>query len=321
MSEKSIEQYISNKIPRVSSGKNRDDIFELLKSYDFTDIQHIFIVDSQNRLDGFIDLKVLFKSKSTALTEQLMQPCHCISIESTLEYAANHSIGKSMDFVPVIDEMGIFLGIIPTQTLIEILRREHIQDMDRIAGIQRGIDNAGEALLEPSFTRVGHRLPWLLVGLVGSFLTTFIMAKYEDTLNSNISLAFFIPGIVYLADAIGTQTETIVIRGLSLSWTNFLSILKKEMLTGWLIGLILGLISLPIAILGGFGLDVAVIVSLSVMVAGTIATTIGLLLPWSLQKLGVDPAFGSGPLATIVQDILSIMVYLMLAYSLLGAFN
>ena len=321
MSEKSIEQYISNKIPRVSSGKNRDDIFELLKTYDFTDIQHIFIVDSQNRLDGFIDLKVLFKSKSTALTEQLMQPCHSISIESTLEYAANHSIGKSMDFVPVNDEMGIFLGIIPTQTLIEILRREHIQDMDRIAGIQRGIDNAGEALLEPSFTRVRHRLPWLLVGLVGSFLTTFIMAKYEDTLNSNISLAFFIPGIVYLADAIGTQTETIVIRGLSLSWTNFLSILKKEMLTGWLIGLILGLISLPIAILGGFGLDVAVIVSLSVMVAGTIATTIGLLLPWSLQRLGVDPAFGSGPLATIVQDILSIMVYLMLAYSLLGAFN
>jgi magnesium transporter len=102
-----------------------------------------------------------------------------------------------------------------------------------------------------------------------------------------------------------------------MTWTKFIVILLKEMLTGFLIGLILGLISLPAALLGGFGITISLVVGLSIILAGTIATTIGLLLPWLIQKMGKDPAFGSGPLATIIQDVLSIFVFLALSNLLL----
>jgi magnesium transporter len=210
------------------------------------------------------------------------------------------------------------VGIILPKTIIETLRKDHIEDMHRMAGIRKEAVNASKAITEPPTRSVWHRLPWLLVGLVGSFLATFIMSNYEETLNANIALAFFIPGIVYLADAIGTQTETIVIRGLSLSWTTFKKILRREFITGFLIGLILGVISLPVIILGGFEPMIAVVVAISITVAGTLSTTIGLLLPWIILRLGKDPAFGSGPLATIIQDVLSILVYLLVATTMLS---
>jgi magnesium transporter len=195
------------------------------------------------------------------------------------------------------------LGILSAQVIIETLRKEHIEDMHKMASIRSETTSANKAISEPPIRSVWHRLPWLLAGLTGSFLATFIMAKYEMVLNNNISLAFFIPGIVYLADAIGTQTETIVIRGLSLSWVTFKKLLLRELMTGVMIGLILGLLSVPAALLGGFDFKTSIVVGTSILVAGTLATTIGLLLPWLLQRWGKDPAFGSGPLATIIQDI------------------
>lgn len=137
-------------------------------------------------------------------------------------------------------------------------------------------------------------------------------------LNRFITLSFFVPGIVYLADAIGTQTETLVIRGLSLSHMSIYKLLYTEIRTGMLIGLILGMLSIPIAILITQDVRVALIVSGSIIAAGTVATSIGLVLPWVLQRFGIDPAFGSGPLATIIQDILSILIYLMIAKAVLG---
>lgn len=145
--------------------------------------------------------------------------------------------------------------------------------------------------------------------LNGSMVATFIVARFEQALSSKVAIAFFVPGLVYLADAIGTQTEAVAVRGLSLSHSRLAHLVGGELRTGLLIGLTLGLITLPAVwlVFGDFRLAAAV--ALALFCAGGVATTIGLLLPWLLQRLGTDPAYGSGPLATIIQDVLSLLIY------------
>jgi magnesium transporter len=118
-----------------------------------------------------------------------------------------------------------------------------------------------------------------------------------------------VPGLVYLADAIGTQSEAVAVRGLSLTNVGLARLLGGELRSGLLIGLVLALLAFPM-VWAGFGeLRLAGAVALSLAGASAVASVLGLLLPWLLGRLGSDPAYGSGPLATIVQDVLSLLIY------------
>jgi magnesium transporter len=201
--------------------------------------------------------------------------------------------------------------------LLNILRREHVEDLHRLAGIAHEELRAREAMEEPPVRRARHRLPWLFVGLAGSMLAAFVVAQFETLLAANVAVAFFVPGIVYLADAIGTQTEAITVRGLSLSHARIGSLLSGEVRTGLLMGVLLGTIAAGAVWLMVDDPRLAVAVGLSLFAASGIATTIGLALPWLLDRLGRDPAYGSGPLATIIQDLLSVAVYFLVVSTLL----
>jgi magnesium transporter len=135
------------------------------------------------------------------------------------------------------------------------------------------------------------------------------MSRFEAGLATLPAIAFFVPGLVYLADAIGTQTEAVAVRGLSLSGTPLLHLLAGEVRTGLLIGALLALFIGPAAWIAYGNGRLALAVALAVAAAGAVAAMLGLLLPWLLQRAGKDPAYGSGPLATIVQDVLSLLIY------------
>jgi len=297
------------------------DILNKIKSDHFEYLNQIFVTDRDKHLIGSVELSSLLTHDPSTRLEQIACPSYPIDNTLSLEYAANHAISKGISAVPVVNEKAVLMGVLPEQTIIETLRKEHIDDIHKIAGIRKEITNARIAITEPPTKSVWHRLPWLLVGLSGSIFATFIISRYESVLGNNISLTFFIPGIVYLADAIGTQTETIVIRGLSLSWATFRQILKKEFFTGALIGLAFGLLSFAVILLTGFTITIAITVATSIFAAGMVATTIGLFLPFLLTKFGKDPAYGSGPLATVVQDIMGIIIYLMIAEALFFPLN
>jgi magnesium transporter len=161
-----------------------------------------------------------------------------------------------------------------------------------------------------------HRLPWLVVGLAGALAAAFIVGSFEDRLRSNVALAFFIPGIVYMADAVGTQTETLVIRGLSVG-VQIRDVVKREIVTGLLVGLAIAALFLPVA-LWQWDYDVAVAAALALLAACSMATLVAMLLPWLLSRAGKDPAFGSGPLATVVQDLSSILIYFGIVVLIVG---
>ena len=209
----------------------------------------------------------------------------------------------------VVDEQGRFHGLIPPRQLLAVLIREHDEDMARLGGFLHTVESTRTTTLESVTRRLWHRLPWLVVGLIGAMVSAGLMAAFESQLDAVLAVAYFVPGIVYLADAVGTQTETVAIRGLSVG-VGIRRILAPESLTGLIVGMLLGLLMLPVVALMTNDWRLAAAVALAVLAASTIATVVALILPWFLQALNKDPAFGSGPLATVVQDLLSIVIYL-----------
>ena len=233
----------------------------------------------------------------------------CIGVEEDQETAASLALHHGVDALPVIDGAGVLAGIMPAQALLQVLRREHVEDLHKLAGIRHETARSRHAIEDPPIRRARHRLPWLLVGLLGGALATAAMARFESTLEKTLAAAFFVPALVYIADAVGTQSEAIAVRGLSLTRSGMGAVIGGELRTGMLMGSVLGLLAyLPI--LAAFGdARLAGAVSTTIFLASSMASTISIGFPWLLARLDVDPAYGSGPLATVIQDILTIVVY------------
>jgi len=270
----------------------------------------VYLVDDGGRLAGAVAMAQLLRAAADLrLRDIAEQPTAAVLTHIDQEEVASKAIRHGMTAMPVVDAEGRFVGVVPPQALMDILRREHVEDLHRLAGIRRETVHARVAMEAPPLRRLRDRLPWLLVGLAGSMLATLVVARFEQALAEKVMLAFFVPGIVYLADAIGTQTEAIAVRGLSLSNAPIARLVGGELRTGLLIGLALGLMVYPAVWLVFGDPAVAFAVALALTVASTVATTIGLLFPWLLSRMGKDPAFGSGPIATILQDVLSLVIY------------
>ncbi|OGE75537.1 MAG: hypothetical protein A3C85_03585 [Candidatus Doudnabacteria bacterium RIFCSPHIGHO2_02_FULL_48_21] len=168
-------------------------------------------------------------------------------------------------------------------------------------------------LKEPVGHLVEHRLPWLILGLLGGLVTSVIVSEFEQILAADVRLAFFIPIIVYMSDAVGTQTETIFVRHLKQTGKGFWRYLAKETLLGLSVGLIFGIIIGSFAAYwlssAAIGLTVGLAMFINVALAPILATCV----PELLYKEHTDPALGAGPLATIIQDLISLLIYFFVA--------
>lgn len=233
------------------------------------------------------------------------------------EVAAWRAVRHRESALTVVDERGQLVGVIPPHRLLAVLLAEHEEDLSRLGGFTRTTEEARTTSEEPVQRRFRHRIPWLLVGLLGAMLAADLVGSFETELQGTVMLAFFIPGLVYLADAVGTQTETVIIRGLSVG-VPMRHMLGRELLTGLAIGLALALVAGPLVLWRWGAADVALVLGLSVFAACATATLAAMLLPWILNGRGLDPAFGSGPLATVIQDLLSILIYFAIATAVLG---
>lgn len=232
------------------------------------------------------------------------------------EHAAWKAVQHRESALVVVDGEGRYLGLIPPHRLLETLLAEHDEDLSRLGGFLKSADQARHATVEALPQRLWHRLPWLLIGLLGAMLAAGIVGRYEHTLAQMVLLAAFVPGIVYFADAVGTQTETVVVRGLSLG-IPVRQMLAREAVTGIVIGAATAVVAYAIVRGVWHEPTLALIVALSLFAACSVATVVALALPVALNWLRVDPAFASGPLATVIQDLLSLLIYFAIATALL----
>lgn len=275
-----------------------------------TDWSLVCVVDAEHRLLGTLSgPQLLALDDAAPLGRAARRDGPRVLPGTDQERMASEALHHGATAMPVIDEDGRLVGVVGPATLMDILRREHVEDLHRLAGITREADPARQALEAPPLRRARHRLPWLVVGLLGSALATLVMARFEAALAARPALAFFIPALVYLADAVGTQSEAVAVRGLSLSHARLGRLIGGELRTGALIGTVLALLVLPMVWLSFADARLAATVALSLTAAVLVASVLGLALPWLLARLGTDPAYGSGPLATIVQDVLTLLIY------------
>jgi magnesium transporter len=279
------------------------------RSYDSLDA--VYVVDAQRRLVGIVPLWKLMAAPTDAkISDIMLSNFKASRLGSDRGEVLSLAHVNRLSSVPVVDDNGRLAGCVTATALIDTALREHTEDVNRLAGILHFETNSHHALTEAPWRRAVHRLPWLLVGLLGSSAATLVMASFEERLSTQVAIAFFVPAIVYLADAIGTQSEAVTVRGLALLKEPRLSLLLTgELLAGLLIGGALGVVAFGAVYFAISDTMLALSVALAICVAGALAAVCGLFFPWLLSRFGADPAFASGPVATVVQDVLSLIVY------------
>lgn len=315
-----IRRHITRDVPVARVAQTPDEVIAGLRGTNHHGVGTVFVVDAGDRLLGQVRLAEIFAAAGSPipLDRFVQAPPVTIGPDTDQEDAASMAIRERLISLPVVDGDGRFLGAMPPHAIMQVLREEHVQDLHHLAGIWRHTEDAQRALTEPPAVRMRHRLPWLMIGLAGSMVATRVVSGFEATLTQHVALAFFIPLIVYLADAVGTQTEAIAVRGLSLTSGGLGRLLLGELGTGALIGLCLAAAAagFELAMFGQPGL--ATVLGVSIFAACGLATTIGLMLPWAFARIGWDPALSSGPIATVIQDVLSLLIYFWIAAAVLG---
>lgn len=162
------------------------------------------------------------------------------------------------------------------------------------------------------------RLPWLVLGLLGGAFLSFFVSEYQSLLEKDISLAFFIPLIVYMSDAVGTQTDAIYIRIDSRGGFSFWKYFFKEILVGIFMGAILGAGMMAISWFWLKNVEISLTIGLAMFINVAIAPAVVLIITETIEKLHSDPAAGVGPFATVIQDFISVMIYFAVAMVIVG---
>ena len=313
-----VSEYLTTAVPTAKAADTVGEILARFSGRRFDSLNTVFVLDDASRMIGAALVTDLYAAADDAPVSSLMQPNPpYVHSDVDREDAASLAIRKELAVVPVVEADGRFLGVFPPRAIMGVLRAEHLEDLHHLAGIWHHSDEARRALLAPAFKRARYRLPWLVIGLIGSMLATGLVAQFEEVLQAQIAVAFFIPLIVYLADAVGTQSEAVAVRGLSLTDVGITRLLRGEIAAGLLMGAFLSVLVGAFALAAFDSLDLAIAVSISLLGACAIATSVGLFLPWLFAQANWDPALASGPVGTIIQDVLSLLIYFTAASQLL----
>jgi len=304
-------------IPRATADTLADNVIESFRGQEFECADTVFVTDAEGRLEGVVRINDLFADSKRPIGE-IMEPEHeAVRYGDDQEQIAVLAIQLDMIVVPVVDSDERLIGAVPPEALFRILRDEHMEDIQRLAGIAPHDRGPADALHAPLLDRFRGRLPWLVFGLFASSTITFVMAGFEKSLSANIAVAFFVPALVYIAGAIGTQAVSVAVQGLSTENVSIKKLLQDELVVGVAIGASLGLIS-SILVFIAFGDNMlSLAVGLAVLGGGTVSALVGFGLPWVFKHFGSDPTLGSGPICTIIQDVSSLLIYFVMVGALI----
>lgn len=296
-------------------------IFE--KAEEFETLNYIYVVDKEKRLVGVFSIKDLFQRPEQMGVEDLMER-KIIKVRpyTDQEKVVLLALANKLKAIPVVNREDHFLGVVPSDTILEILHLEHHEDILRTAGVSNGVYFPSKIMKTSSGILAKARLPWLIFGLFGGLITAQIANFFEAPLSSHFALIAFLPLIVYMADAVGTQTQTLIARNLALdSQFSFKKYLLKEVKVSILIAIVLGILLSLISLFWYKLPYLGLILGLSLFLTIMMAIFIGSVIPYFLQIFKRDPALGSGPFATIVTDIASLTIYFLISSILLRFFE
>lgn len=311
-------------VPAINENSTISDIESMLlsQSNEFDSINYVYLIDDEHKLKGVISVKEVFRQTKDQLVFKIMQKTIAsVRPTSDQEKVVKLALKHSLKNVPVVDDAGKFLGAVLSDQILSILQHESLEDALRAEGISKLEHPAKDLILASSSIYFKKRLPWLLVGLVGGVLAALVVERFEQLLSQMIILAAFIPAVVYMADAVGAQSQTIFVRSLAVDEEfNLDKYIRRE----WAVGLLLSLVlSLTIGFFSLYWWQswlLGIILTTSFFLTILMAIFSAVFLPWLFNRFRIDPAVAAGPFATVVRDILSIAIYFSVAYVMISLF-
>ena len=282
-------------------------------------ITYVYIVGGNKKLLGVISVKEIFRQpKSRKVSKVMIKDLTVAHPHTDREKLALASLRQNIKMVPVVDKKGRFLGAVLNDSIVDILYQEAQEDISYFAGIDREHMARRNILHISIFQSIKARLPWLLLGLLGGILAAEIIGFFEATLKENIILAAFIPLVVYMSNAVGTQAGFLFVRDIAVNAKfRFLLYFLRQFSVICIVAIIISTLVLVISIIFYKDLFIGIVLSLAMFLAMLSSVLTGLFLPYLLNKMKFDPANATGPVGTIIQDILSVVIYLGIAKWLL----
>lgn len=280
-------------------------------------VHSIYVVDDEERLKGRLSLKdLLTTSTKTQIADIYIKKVTSVKVDTEDVEVARIMQKYDLEAIPVIDEMGRLVGRITIDDIVDVIKDEADKDYQMAAGISQDVE-ADDSILE--LTKA--RLPWLVLALLGGFISVKMLGLFEGAMLKHGELFFFTPLIAAMAGNVGVQSSAIIVQGLAnntLSGSLFNRLIKEISLS-----LLNGVILATILFLGSYfllnaDLKIGLTVTISLISVIIIASLIGTFVPLLLEKFGIDPALATGPFITTSNDICGILIYFSIAKLILG---
>lgn len=283
-------------------------------------INNCFVIDDTRKLEGVVSIRKLILCDSGEIIDDIMNT-DILSANTLDDQEKIALLFKKYDLttLPVVDNENRLVGIVTIDDIVDIIDEENTEDLHKMAAMQPMED---EYLKTNAFVLAKHRIAWLLVLMLSATLTGNIIQKYEGALKSAVILATFIPMLMDTGGNSGSQSSTLIIRGMALgeiSTSDFLKVIMKEMKVGVITGFILsGVNFLRLMLFDKMEFLVNLTVCMTLFFTVIISKLAGGILPILAKKVRLDPAIMAGPLITTIVDVLALSVYFGLATKFLN---
>ena len=296
------------KVPFVNSDKTVKDIEKNLMNNKYENIEYIY-VGEKDVLAGVLSIKELFRQDKNKKVKDLMKKkVHSVNPNTDQEEVVKIAMKYNLKAVPVVENKKL-LGVVPHHVILDILHKEGIEDLLHKAGVHPFEEPAHEIIHASTKTHFKKRLPWLLLGLLGGTLAALIVGIFEEILSVYVILAAFIPAVVYMADAIANQAQTIFIRSMALEDIKYKWYLLREFKINIFLALILAVIFYLVVLIGWNDSFFALVIGTSIFATTIFSVLIAVTLPVIFKKFNSDPAFSTGPFSTALVDLSSLIIY------------
>jgi len=305
---------ITDRIPSATPDMSTADVLRNIRKKvgEYDSIDYVYVLED-GKLMGVASMRELL-STDGKLGDLMRRDIISLTPEDDPFDIPYLALSHGIKAIPVVDHEGRFMGVVTHDEIIRILKMEADRDILHFGGVfHRVIDQDPGAL-----NMVRSRVPWLVVGVIGGTITAALIGSFEDLLSEFIALASFIPIMVYMSDAVGTQSEALIIRKIAVDPSmRPLIYIRREIMVAAGIGALSSAFAGLMAGLTRMNPSLGLIVFISMFFSVLAAVFISTASPLIFRRLGFDPAVATGPLATILSDFTTTLIYLSVASSLL----
>ncbi|ANU09451.1 hypothetical protein A1A1_13272 [Planococcus antarcticus DSM 14505] len=271
-------------------------------------LNYLYVVDEDKKLVGVVSYKDLILGNLEDKIEEVMYN-RVVKADVLTDQEDAAQLISRYDFVtlPIVEKDNTLAGVITVDDVIDVVMQEANEDIEKLSASGKSID-----FNTPALTAAYRRLPWLILLLFIGLFSGGIISRFENTLQTVVALTFFMPMIAGMTGNTGTQSLSVVVRGLAsqkLDYKQTIQLIIRELWVGIIIGAICSVLILLIAYVWQGNFVLGIVVGSSLLMTLIIGTLAGTIIPLVLYRFNIDPAVASGPLITTINDILSLLIY------------